>query len=155
MTKKSQRRFPRRPIMNIEPSMTKQSFQDECNINNIMAKFQKTGAINHYAKHAPHYGDATPIQLTEALNIVIQAQDMFDDLPSSIRKRFNNSPEEFLEFVQNPENADEMVKMGLKNAPQAERPAQTEQTTQKPPAEDAPADPAGGSGGAAVPPAEA
>ena len=40
------------------PSMTKQSFKDECDINKIMAKFQKTGAIEHYAKHAPSYGDA-------------------------------------------------------------------------------------------------
>ena len=43
-------------------AMTKQSFKDECDINKIMAKFQKTGALNHYAKHAPQYGDASGIE---------------------------------------------------------------------------------------------
>lgn len=91
----------------------KQSFKDECDINKIMAKFQRTGIINHYANHAPEYGDATPIEYLDALQTVAKANEMFADLPSSVRKRFSNSPEEFLEFVQNPENLEECRKMGL------------------------------------------
>lgn len=93
--------------------MTKQSFKDECNINKIMEKFQRTGALTHYARHAPTYGDCTPVELSDALQMVINAEQMFADLPSSIRDRFNNDPEKFLEFVQNPENLEEMRKLGL------------------------------------------
>lgn len=116
-TSKQVRRFQRRPQLNTEPSMTKQSFKDEVNINNIMAKFQKSGAITHYAAHAPTYGDATGIELLDAQMIIINAQDMFDDLPSSIRKKFDNDPAKFLDFVQDENNHDEMVKLGLKETP--------------------------------------
>ena len=102
-------------------SMTKQSFKDECDINKIMEKFQKTGAITHYAKHAPSYGDATPVDYQNALNIVADANTMFEELPSSIRKKFDNDPSQFLEFVQDEKNSEEMIQLGLrvrKSSPQ-------------------------------------
>ncbi len=94
-------------------SMTKQSFKDECDINKIMDKFQRAGVINHYAAHAPTYGDASSVDYLDALLVISQANEMFADLPSSVRKRFNNNPEEFLEFAQNPDNLEECRKMGL------------------------------------------
>lgn len=104
---------PHSITFNPEESMTKQSFKDECDINKIMAKFQKTGVIKHYAAHAPTYGDASPVDYLDALQVIATANEMFAELPSSVRKRFSNNPEEFLEFVQNPENLDECRKMGL------------------------------------------
>lgn len=82
-----------------------------------MKKFQRTGIINHYAKHGPQYGDIPAIEYQEALNIIIAAEDAFAELPSSIRKRFNNNPEEFLEFVQDPDNLEEARKLGLASLP--------------------------------------
>ena len=38
-----------------KPSLTKQSFTKECDINNIMKKYQKTGAIDHVNKHEASY----------------------------------------------------------------------------------------------------
>jgi len=99
--------------------MTKQSFRDECNINKIMAKFQRTGLINHYAKHAPQYMDIPAIDYHDALNIVADAESMFEELPSTIRAQFENNPEKFLEFVQNPDNLDKMRELGLAKAPQS------------------------------------
>lgn len=116
---KRERKYPRVQFNFIRPSMTKQSFKDEVDINNIMAKFQKTGAIKHFAKHAPTYGDATPIELMDAQNIIANSSSMFEELPSSIRKRFDNDPVKFLAFVQDEKNTDEMVKLGLKIQPQA------------------------------------
>ena len=106
---------------NSQPSMTKQSFKDECNINKIMDKFQKSGAINHYAAHAPQYGDCTHIELLDAQLIVANANSMFEDLPSSIRAKFENDPGQFLDFVQDENNSEEMIKLGLKNAPPTQR----------------------------------
>lgn len=96
-----------------EPSRTKQSFKNECDINKIMAKFQRTGAISHLAAHGARYGDFTSQDFTEAMNTIAQVNTMFEELPSSLRDRFGNEPEAFLDFVQNPDNHDEMVELGL------------------------------------------
>ncbi|AXL15307.1 internal scaffolding protein [Microviridae sp.] len=116
------RRHPRVKSPVGEVSMTKQSFKDECNINKIMDKFQKTGAINHYASHEPTYGDATPGDLLNAQLIISNANSMFEELPSSIRKKFDNDPAKFLEFVQDERNQEEMIELGLKKDSRAEPP---------------------------------
>jgi hypothetical protein len=41
---------------------------------------------------------------------------MFMSLPAKIRSRFQNDPGAFLDFVQNPENRDEMIELGLAKA---------------------------------------
>jgi len=94
-------------------SRTKQSFKKECDINAIMAKYQKTGAITHFAKHSPQYGIADGQTFQDAMNLVCEAQEMFNELPSSIRSRFGNDPAAFLDFVNDEGNADEMEKLGL------------------------------------------
>lgn len=96
-------------------SLTHQSMQDECDINQIMLKWQKTGIIEHTNTYEGRYGDftETPIDYQEALNQVREAEDMFMSLPSSIRRQFENNPQEFLEFVGDPKNAEKLVDMGL------------------------------------------
>ncbi len=101
----------------IGESRTKQSFTKECNINNIMSKYQKSGAISHFNQHSAEYGFATGQSFSEAMLLVVQAQDMFEGLPSSIRSRFGNNPATFLDFVQDANNADEMIALGLRDAP--------------------------------------
>jgi hypothetical protein len=83
--RKPYREFERRPYVPDPVSRTKQSFADECEINNIMAKFQTTGIINHAAKHQGTYGEADGTTFQEAMNIVIDAQEAFSDLPSPLR----------------------------------------------------------------------
>lgn len=96
-----------------EVSRTKQSFKEECDINNIMSKYQKTGLLDFVNEHEAQYGDATGIDFQEALETVRSAQEMFADMPSSVRRRFDNDPAAFLEFVNNPDNRDEAVELGL------------------------------------------
>lgn len=116
----------------------KQSFKDECDINKIMAKFQRTGLIDHYAAHAPTYGDATPVEYLDALQVIATANEMFAELPSSARKRFHNNPEEFLEFVQNPENLDECRKLGLAPYLSDNKPDKPQNKRASAPSEDSP-----------------
>ena len=113
--RKPYREFERRPYVPDPVSRTKQSFADECEINNIMAKFQQTGVINHAAKHQASYGEADGTTFQEAMNIVIEAQEAFSDLPSSLRSRFGNDPAAYLDFVSNEENHPEMERLGLLN----------------------------------------
>lgn len=93
---------------------TRQAFKDECDINKLLARYAKTGALSHFAKHGGEYMSVSPVEFQEALNTVIEADKLFRDLPSKLRGRFNNDPSEFLGFVQNPDNADEMVELGLR-----------------------------------------
>ena len=46
-------------------------------------------------------------------NQLLQAQADFMDLPAKIRQRFNNSPAELISFLQNSDNFDEAVELGL------------------------------------------
>ena len=107
-----------RPVVNTGPGLTKQSHKDETNVNLILRRYQKTGMINFVNAQKGAYMDTDPIEFQEAMNMIIQANNMFAKIPSGIRKRFGNDPKEFYEFLHNPENMDEMVRMGLANKPE-------------------------------------
>lgn len=100
------------------PSRTKQEFKDECDINMLMKRYKATGLF-------PQYPDATPRYVSnigmpdfqEALEIVRVAESEFAALNSELRKRFDNDPAKFLAFVNDSANADELVKLGLREAP--------------------------------------
>ena len=103
--------------VNKDPSRTKQKFAKECDINNIMKRFQRDGALEHYAKHAGWYGEVPAVDLREALEVAERAKQVFEDLPSNVRKRVGD-PVGFLEFVQDPANEQEMIELGLKESVQ-------------------------------------
>lgn len=90
-----------------------QSFREECDINRIMAKYQVTGTVTWLSKHAGQYADVTGVDFSSAMETVVRAQEMFDDLPSSVRDRFANDPSRFFDFMQDDGNLEEMVKLGL------------------------------------------
>lgn len=95
-------------------SLTKQSFADECEINNIVARHARTGVLEHANRYAGHYGDFCDVQdYQSSINAVKAASDMFMSLPSKLRSRFENDPGKFLDFCSNVENKDEMGTLGL------------------------------------------
>lgn len=98
------------------PSRTKQSFVAECDINNIIKSFKVTGQIKHMNERAAQgaYTDLPdPIDFQEALHQVRDAQVAFATLPSHVRARFENDPGQFLDFMSNPSNQDEIIRLGL------------------------------------------
>lgn len=96
-----------------EPTLAQQQFKDECDINNILRQFNVTGLLPQ-APLSPRYGDFTGItDYHSALNAVIAAEDGFMALPADLRARFQNDPEQLIEFLDQPENYDEAVKLGL------------------------------------------
>lgn len=104
--------------LNEHPSKTDQSQKQDCDVNYIVAKYRKTGQITHLAKRRGYYADVSTIpDLTEALSIVSTASDAFNALPSQLRKRFGNDPQEMIAFLQDPSNLEESIKLGLRNAP--------------------------------------
>jgi len=95
------------------PSRTKQSFRDECDINNILRKFNVTGQLP-VGSVQPQYGDFSGVtDYQSALNAVMAAQDSFLALPAKIRSRFANDPALFVEFASDEANKDELKALGL------------------------------------------
>lgn len=91
--------------------MTQQHFGPECDINNIMKRYDM---VEDSAYVPPMAGDFTQVpDFLEAQNIVIQARDQFASLPANIRGRFENDPAKFLAFVHDAKNQDEAVQLGL------------------------------------------
>lgn len=98
----------------------KQSFVAECDINTIMKQYSQTGQLKHISANAQKgaYLDLPDeIDFQQSLAIVAQAEASFASLPSKTRDRFSNDPAKFLEFLSNPENRDEAIKLGLVTAP--------------------------------------
>lgn len=112
------------PAKLVGKSRTHQSFKDECDINNIMKRFEKTGILPDLIKRNPRYGDFSDVpSYQEALNTVLLANEQFAALSARVRDRFNNDPQAFLAFVHDEKNSDEMIKLGL--ASRQENPPQT------------------------------
>lgn len=108
-------RVRRRQALNFgdEPSRTKQEFLEASDINNIMKRYQVTHLVPQLQRQ-PMYGDFTALpSYQETLNSIIRVQQAFAALPSSVRDRFYNDPDRFIEFITKPENEEEVRKMGL------------------------------------------
>jgi phage internal scaffolding protein len=97
--------------------VTEQGHKDECDVNNIIKKYDATGLITHVANFEASYGDVGSLDFREALELQMQISEKFSELPSSIRKTFENSPQKYLEFLENPKNYDQSVEMGLRKPP--------------------------------------
>jgi len=115
-----------------EETLTKQSMQHECDINVILDRYQRTQIIDHYSKHAPKYGVYDPIDFKQAMDVITESNRMFMDLPSSMRNRFHNDPAEFLEFVQDENNAEEMRELGMYRVREPQDPAPDPAPVQEP-----------------------
>lgn len=97
----------------VEPSLTDQSQAAASDVNHIMDRFFKTGVLPGTDTKAL-YGDYTNVpDYQESLNIVSRATQQFAALNAKARNRFNGDPAEFLAFVADPQNAQELIKLGL------------------------------------------
>lgn len=106
--------------INNEPTMAQQQFKDECDINVLMKRHMDGENVGQYIREGGIYADFTQItDLREMIHTVQYAQDAFMTLPASVRKRFDNDPTKLLEFVQNKDNFDEAVSLGIATPRQA------------------------------------
>ena len=96
---------------------TQQHQKDECDINLIIKRHTPEQIALMATQNEGQYGDATSVDYHAAQNIIANANTMFNDLPSELRKQFDNDPALFLDFTSNEENYPEMVKMGIMEQP--------------------------------------
>lgn len=95
------------------PSKTEQSHKKKCDINTIVAKIRKGQAVP-IRLGSPMYGDFS--QVTDYMSTINRVSELHEDfmaIPADIRKRFHNSPAEFMEFIQDDSNREEAIELGL------------------------------------------
>lgn len=104
----------------VEPSMTKQSFKDQCDVNNILKRYRNAGVSPYQMPQPGSYQNCLGVtDYQTALHQIREAEASFGALPAELRKRFDNDPGLFLDFVHDPSNFDEMVELGLANKPKS------------------------------------
>jgi hypothetical protein len=112
--KKVMERRLRNKVDASSPVLTDQSMVKNQDINNIMKKYQKTGVLPQTRQALAQYLDVSEVpSLEEAHEAIIEARNMFNELPSDVRKLMDNDPTKLHEYCSNPENADFLVKRGV------------------------------------------
>jgi len=96
------------------PSATKQSMKEECDINGIMKRFEKTGVLVHVEKRQAYFDDVSTVpDFAQAVAVVEKAREMFMSLPATIRREFDNDPASYVAFCADPANLDKMRELGI------------------------------------------
>lgn len=107
------------------PSMTKQEFKAECDINNVVRQFkphhmQQLLAANLASGAYADLPDDYDYQA--ALDLVRDAERQFMTVPSKVRDRFGHDPAQFLAFLNDPANLEEARTLGLAKPAAVETP---------------------------------
>lgn len=96
-----------------DPTLTKQSFREEVDINTIIDRFHLSGELPTNIR-MPVYEDFTGVfDFHSAMNAIAQAREAFDAMPAEVRTRFNNDPGAFVDFTADRNNLAEARKLGL------------------------------------------
>lgn len=96
------------------PSRTHQSFKDECDINRILAGYERTGVITHLNPNPPRFADvADATSYHDAMNTLRSAEEAFMSLPARVRKHFSNDPAELLAALEDPSRVEELQELGI------------------------------------------
>lgn len=106
-------------------SQTVQSFKDDADINCIIARFENTGVLvdpTVPVSRTPQFGDYSDMpSYQEAQNVIVAANNAFNDLSAKIRERFGNDPAAYFDFVQSlkegSEDYAEAVRLGIIDKP--------------------------------------
>jgi hypothetical protein len=112
----------------VGPSLTRQEFAEECDINTIMKRYDAAGGLNGLGLAPgvePRYVDFSemPQDLMGFMQMQHEAEAAFMQLPAQVRREFDNDPIMFCDFAADPANLDQMRIWGLaKPAPKAESP---------------------------------
>lgn len=100
-----------------DKGFTQQEFALDSDINEIVRRFGLTGRLPDVV-NVPQYGDFVGItDYHSAMLALRRADESFMEMPAEVRARFNNDPQYMMEFLDNADNRDEAVKLGLVSEP--------------------------------------
>lgn len=95
-------------------NLVEQEHRDDCDIHTIMRKAKTTGVVQHVNKHKGDYLDMVGApDFEESQRILAKAQSLWEDVPSHIRKEFDNDYGKYADFMMDPDNRDAITDLGL------------------------------------------
>jgi hypothetical protein len=104
-------------LSNWPPSLTRQEFAEDSDINTIMRRFESNGGRfpGDVNPREPQYLDLTamPSDLMGTMAMLSDAESAFMSLPAAVRREFDNDPLQFVDFASDPENVPQMRTWGL------------------------------------------
>jgi len=128
-------RLPVRLSFEGTQTRTKSEFADEANINNIVRRCMN-GGVMPSGTRVPLFGDFTEVaDFTTANTLIAQANAEFEQLPSEVREKFGNDVSKLMDFLDDENNADEAIALGLAPKPDSEPKKDTEVTHKAAPEE--------------------
>lgn len=95
------------------PSRCQRQFEKDADINVIVDRYLKKGQLPPITKVRPVFGDFSKVDFQESLDVVMNAKEMFEALPSKVRERFYNDPGNMVSFMSDKNNREEAEKLGL------------------------------------------
>lgn len=96
-----------------QPSLTRQSEKDNCDINLIVKRYAETGIMPSNLTPGM-YADVSQIgDYRTALHTVMEADRMFQQLPAHIRAAFDNDAATFLDAFNDETNRPRLEELGL------------------------------------------
>jgi len=99
---------------------TQQHFKEECDINTIVRRFLRTGTVpaDMVKTRLGTFLDTTAFgDFQTAQQTVIEARNAFMTLPADTRAKFNNNPGELVDWINDPNNKDEAIRLNLLPGP--------------------------------------
>lgn len=98
--------------VNTEPSKTDPSQAPATDINIIMKRY----TLNQLPPVPEVYSDLTLMgDLHDAYEAIQYGEKAFNALPSDLRVKLNNDPRQLYDYLSDPSNDDEAIRLGLKN----------------------------------------
>jgi len=104
-------------VFNGQGCLVQQHFKEAADMNQIMAKYYKTGQLTDPRLsngRMPQFGDFRGVDFRENQNKIAKIKEAFMAFPAGIRNRFQNDPSQMLDFIENPANEAECISMGIK-----------------------------------------
>ena len=96
-----------------EETKTEQGHKESCQIKRLLTDVERQGLLRAGTRFEGEMDDFPHYDFQEAQFMIAKAKTMFEELPSGIRKKFDNDPIKFVTFANDPKNVEAMKEMGL------------------------------------------
>lgn len=91
-------------------SRTKQSSTSECDVNEIVARARRGGAVTHINDRQAQYGDFFGVvDLKQAMEMEAEAKAQFEALPARVRTLAENDPLQLCQLLGTPEGIEALL----------------------------------------------
>lgn len=95
------------------PSMAKQEFKSECDVNKIVQLYRQ-GSPMPVQVRSGQFADVSEMpDYKTAVETVMEAEEIFGKMSMDVKNACGNTVAGFLDWVQDPDNKDQLIELGL------------------------------------------